>query len=375
LPGGAKASSPRGVSRAEPALAAAPGPLFSRVRWGRLPRLPRAARHRDQEIDMTEPSLAEETPAEPDPESTSWMRRLAADDSAFEDEDEDDVDAGQGPSLASGTLLTLGVLWLAAMMWSAHAELAGATDASVILSSAALSLPAIVAACLLAGAGAGLAAAGRYGGGSTARRAGAGAAAGAVCGLLAAGAVLLTYGGGWSIGALAITIGLAGVVGGAAAAMPLPALAAGVAAALGVFATGVVVRLFEPQLTTLLGAGDSVPSRFEARERYVWLAAFLYGLVAGGIAYLFLRRRGSDLRWPAYLMAGAFAGALLLTGEMLTRVGGGRLLGLVSQISDDDRASLVYASGARINTGLIVLFVGAITAMIAFGRTMRRPEA
>ena len=322
---------------------------------------------------MTEPSLAEESPAEPDPETTSWMRRLAADDAA--DEDENDVDAGLGPSLASGTLLTLGALWLAAMMWSAYKELADATEASVVLSSAALSLPAIVAACLLAGAGAGLAAAGRFGGETPARRAGVGAAAGAICGLLAAGAVLLTYGGGWSIGALAITIGLAGVFGGAAAAMPLPALAAGVAATLGMFATSVLVRLFEPQLTTLLGAGDSVPSQFEARNRYVWLAAFLYGLVGGLIAYLFLRRRGPGLRWPAYLMAGAFAGVLLLTGEVLTRVGGGRLLGLVSQVSDDDRATLVYASGARINTGLIVLFVGAITAMIAFGRTLRRPEA
>jgi hypothetical protein len=329
---------------------------------------------------MTEPSLAEETPAEPDPENTSWMRRLAADDAAYEDEDEDGVDAGPGSSLASGTLLTLAVLWLAAMMWSAYKELTGAPEASVILSSAALSLPAIVVACLLAGAGAGLAAAGRFGGGSLgggsrARRAGVGAAAGAVCGLLAAGLVLLTYGAGWSIGALAITIGLAGVVGGAAAAMPPAALAAGVSATLGLFATGVLVRLFEPQLTSLLGAGDSVPSQSDARDRYLWLAAFLYGLVAGLIAYLFLRRRGSELRWPAYLMAGAFAGALLLTGEVLTRVGGGRLLGLVSQISDDDRASLLYASGARINTALIVLFVGAITAMIAFGRTLRRPEA
>jgi hypothetical protein len=321
---------------------------------------------------MTEPSLAEETPAEPDPETTSWMRRLAADDSAYEDEDE--PDAGQGSSLASGTLLTLGVLWLAAMMWSAYKELAGATDASVILSAAALSLPVIVAASLLAGASAGLAAAGRFGGETPARNAGVGAAAGAVCGLLAAGAVLLTYGGGWSIGALAITIGLAGVVGGAAAAMPLPALAAGVTATLGMFTTSVLVRLFEPQLTSLLGAGDSVPSRFEARDRYVWLAAFAYGLVGGLIAYLFLRRRGAGLRWPAYLMAGAFAGVLLLTGEVLTRVGGGRLVDLVSQISDDDRASLVYASGTRVNTGLIVLFVGAVTAMIAFGRTLRRPE-
>jgi hypothetical protein len=319
---------------------------------------------------MTEPSLAEQTPAEPDPESTSWMRRLAADDSAYEDED----DADREPSLASGTLLTLGVLWLAAMMWSAHAELAGATEATVILSSAALSLPAIVAACLLAGAGSGLAAVGRFGAGSRARQVGVGAAAGAVCGLLAAAAVLLTYGGGWSIGALAITIGLAGVVGGAAAGMPLPALAAGVAATLGVFATGVVVRLFEPQLTSLLGAGDSVPSRFEARDRYLWLAAFLYGLVSGLIAYLFLRRRGPELRWPAYLLAGGFAGALVLTGEVLTRVGGARLLGLVGQLSEEDRATLFYAGSGRIITGLVVFFAGAVTAMIAFGRTLRRPE-
>jgi len=320
---------------------------------------------------MTEPKLAEDSPAEPDPESTSWMRRLAAD-SPYEDED--DIDDGRGPSLASGTLLTLGVLWLAATMWSAHAELAGATAATVVLSSAALSLPAIVAACLLAGAGSGLSAAERFGTGTRIRRTAVGAAAGAVCGLLAAGAVLLTYGTGWSIGVLAITIGLAGLVGGAASAMPLPVLAAGLAATLAVFTTGVVARLLEPQITSLLGAGDSIASRFEARDRYLWLAAFVYGLLAGLIAYLFLRRRGPDLRWPAYMAAGAFAGVLALTAEALTRIGGARLLGLVSQLSADDQASLHYAGGARLTTALIVGFAGAITAMIAVGRTLKRPD-
>jgi hypothetical protein len=324
---------------------------------------------------MTEPRLAEDTPAEPepDPETTSWMRRLAADDDASDDDDAAESD-GVAP-LASGTLLTLGALWLAATMWSAHAEMAGnMADATVVLSSAALALPGTIAASLLAGAAAGLAAAGRFGTDSTGRRVAVGLAAGAVCGVLAAGAILLFYGGGASIAVLAITIGLAGLIGGATAAIPLPTLAAGIAATLGVFVTGVVLSLFQPQLTGLFGAGDTIASRADAVRTYLYVAALTSGLVAGLIAYLFLRRREADLRWPAYLVAGGFAGLLALAAEALTRIGGARLLGLVSELSADDRVSLYYAGGARVTSALIVGFVGAITAMVAFGRTLRRPD-
>jgi hypothetical protein len=330
---------------------------------------------------MTEPRLAENIPADPDPEpqpdadgeTTSWMRRLAAAESEIDDDDEYGDSDGVAP-LASGTLLTLGVLWLAATMWSAHAEMAGGlADASVVLSSAALALPGTVAASLMAGAAAGLVAAGRFGPAWAGRRLTAGLTAGGVCGALAAGAILLSYGGGWSVGVLAITIGLAGLVGGAAVTVGLSTLAAGVAATLGVFVTGVLLSLFQPQLTALLGAGDTIASRADAVRMYVYLAAFTSGLVAGLIAYLFVRRRGPDLRWPAYLVAGGFAGVLLLTAEVLTRLGGARLLGLVGQLSAVDRASLIYAGGARVTSALIVGFVGALTAMIAFGRTLRRP--
>jgi hypothetical protein len=346
---------------------------------------------------MTEPSLAEEAAAaaapktqasrrpesEPPPavagppaesDTTRWMQKLADDGPESPDSDLDvDDDA---PPLAAGTLLTLGLLWLGATMWSAHAELAGnIADATVVLSSAALALPGTVTASLLAGAAAGLTAASRFAGtGPAARRLAVGLAAGTASGGLAAGAIVLAYGGGWAVAAVAITIGVAGMLGGTTAVLPPPALAAGIAGTLGVFVTGVVLSLFQSQLKTLFGAGATVDSQKQAADLYLYAAALVAGLVAGAIAYLFLRRRGPGLPWPAYLLAGATAGLLALIAEALTRIGGARLIGLVSDLSDNDRETLTYLAGARVVSALVVGFAGGLTAMIAVGRTLRRPE-
>ena len=324
--------------------------------------------------------IADEGAGEADPiesDTSRFMRRLT-DDAPAGDGDDDLDESGESDAapVGSTTLLLLGLVWLGAMMWSAHVEMAGnLADATVVLSAAALALPGTVAASLLAGAAAGLAAVDRLGGASpTRRRPVLGIAAGAASGAVAAGVILLAYGTGSAVTALAVTVGVAGLLGGAAAATPPPALAAGVAATLGVFVTGVVLNLFQPQLTALFGAGDTVASRAGAYDLYVSTAAFVSGLVAGLIAYLFLRSRGPDLRWPAYLFAGAFAGLLAMLAEALTRIGGARLLSFVSDLSAADQGTLDYLGGARIKSALIVGFVGGIAAMIAFGRTLRRPD-
>ena len=90
---------------------------------------------------------------------------------------------------------------------------------------------------------------------------------------------------------------------------------------------------------------------------------------------MFLRRRAEPPRWPAYMGAGAVAGLLLILTEVLTMIGGARLFALVGQISAVDRVSLAYVDSTRIEQALTVMFLGAITATIAIGRTLKRPDA
>ena len=94
------------------------------------------------------------------------------------------------------------------------------------------------------------------------------------------------------------------------------------------------------------------------------------GLVAGLVAYWYLRRRGGGARFPAYLVAGGATGILLLATEVLTHVGGGGLLHVARAISADDRTVIDLLAGNRVIHGLLVMFIGALTALIAFGRTL-----
>ena len=65
--------------------------------------------------------------------------------------------------MGAGVLFVLGLLWLAATMWSARASFNGdADDPTVVVSSAALVLPGVVVATLMAGAAAGLAGVSRF---------------------------------------------------------------------------------------------------------------------------------------------------------------------------------------------------------------------
>jgi hypothetical protein len=78
--------------------------------------------------------------------------------------------------------------------------------------------------------------------------------------------------------------------------------------------------------------------------------------------------------WPWYLLAGALPGLVLLIGYVVTRIGGAALLQLVSDFSPGDRFVVGYGNNARLSNALVVGFVGGIVAMIAVGRTLRRPE-
>jgi len=280
---------------------------------------------------------------------------------------------GPGPSWL---LATLALAWLAAMLWVAHASISADVGA-VALATAASSLPPVVSAGLVAGAAVGLLAATLL---THARpllaeragiRPGVALAAGAVAGLLAGGAFVLGSGSDPARMAVAGTLAAAVTVGSAiAGARASRVVAAIVTAGLAVFATGFLLSLFKQPLLDLYGAGADAASQEGAAGYFAATAAIASGMVAGLTAYRVLggARRDPAVRWPAYLVAGAGSGVLLLVAELLLRTGGAELLRLVREISDFDRTAQTWADGSRVNNALVVLFVGAIVALFALGR-------
>jgi hypothetical protein len=333
-----------------------------------------SAGHRDLEITMTEPDLAavpRQRTASPIPQRyrTRWMQRLEEETTQSEDAAVEVESAGVG----GGIVFTLGLIWLAATMWTAHASITGnAGNTAVALGSAAAALPGVIAASLLAGATAGLLATGRFAAepSSAVRRALVGLAAGAVLGLIAAGVILFGYGLSSSIALLAITVGAGSALGGAAAAVPRPVFAASLVATFVVFVVGVIFNVLQPRLTDLFGAGSTVSSQANASQIFAYVQAGVSGVAAGLIAFWFLRRHGSRA-WPWYLLAGALPGLLLLLTELLTHLGGASLLGVVKSFSEGDRALVEFTDFARLRNALVVLFVGGLASMIAVGRTLR----
>jgi hypothetical protein len=278
----------------------------------------------------------------------------------------------------TGLLLVLGLAWLAAILWVAHASIMA--DTRLALSTAAIALPTVIATSVVAGAIAGFATVtmlAARGVGIVARvlpRIGLSLGAGLVTSGLGSLAILLTFGAQTSVATIAIAVAVAGVLGGALGALrPAEVAAAGFTAALAVLVVGFVVRLFKDPLMDLYGggAGADAASVNSASGYFLFTDALLGGLAAGAVAYLHLRAsRAAGRRWPAYLVAGGLSGALLLLAEAITRIGGGPLLRLASSISAGDQEAFDGAGVARVKYGLVVFFLGAIVAMVAFGRTL-----
>jgi hypothetical protein len=288
----------------------------------------------------------------------------------------DDRPAGRAVFVLAG----LAVAWLAATLWSAHATITGSGgDDLLALNRAALTLPSVIIASLVAGVAVGLAAIAvleRRGRALTRLgRLAAGAGAGVVTGLVIVALILTSYGTGSSLVVLATGVGAASVIGGAVSAIPPDAIVgAAVAGTVAWFLLGLVQGALNDQLLGLFGAGNSAASRVHATSRLLLTVALTGGIVAGLVAYRYLRPRGEGLRWPAYLLAGAGPGLLLVLANLVALVGGARLRALAAGSSEADSAALHYIGTAGLNTALVVLFIGAITAMIAFGRTLKGPD-
>lgn len=280
----------------------------------------------------------------------------------------------------AGTLAVLALAWLLAMLSSARLALGDSPSADPLtVTRAALELPQVISASLIAGVAVGLAAVslgGRFAPvtlAGAAARYGLAAGAGAATGLAVATPILLRYGGLPSILLLSGTVAVAATLGGLLSAVQHRAVvAAGATGALGVFVVVLIERIFEPDLRRLFGARESAESVVVASGWVVLTASLVAGLVAGGLGYVYLRRAGQPgLRWPAYLLTGALPGLLMLLAELVTRLGGARLFKLVSAASADDDAVLNYFNAARFNRILIVVFVGALVAILLLGRTLR----
>ncbi|MGC5306589.1 hypothetical protein [Micromonospora zamorensis] len=286
------------------------------------------------------------------------------------------------PGAAILALLALG--WLTAMLWSTREAINSAAAGVTAISLSAFALPGVISAALVAGAAVALAAgnllARRYGDWATLRFAGA-IGGGMLVGLGAALAINLTYIDTSPTNVIAGTTAAAAIIGGAVAgARTAPAVGAVVTAALGTLIFVVAFSNARDPLFDLFGAGDSQESLVNAAKWVSRTESLVAGLLAGLLAFGYLtwaRRRALRhdpaapvLRWPAYLLAGAGPGLLLLLAEMIIRVGGRSLLDLASALSEADAVAQTSLGTSRVDNGIWVLFVGALTALIAFGRTL-----
>ncbi|HEX5596475.1 MAG TPA: hypothetical protein VFX61_10730 [Micromonosporaceae bacterium] len=287
------------------------------------------------------------------------------------------------PGPAAGGPLWLAVpalLWLIVMLQSVRVALGSAGAGALNVIEAAIGLPAVVAAALVGGAAVGLTLvrlAARYRSDRSGLRFAVALGAGLLTGVASAAVIITSHAtGGPEITVLAAVIAAAATIGGAVAGVRASSVvAAGVAASLGVFLLTGARALFDSELLDLLGAADSPASVLAAQQRIAWVASGLSGLVAGLIAFAYLRRATRSAATPprtaAYLTAGGSVGAMLLITEVITRVGGARLLDVARSLSESDKLFQDLADAARLTSALTVFFVGALTAMIGYGRTLR----
>jgi hypothetical protein len=267
------------------------------------------------------------------------------------------------------TIAVVGLVWLAITLAVGHGSLHG-NARDIALSTAVLSLPALIQAALFAGAATGFAVS--FSVRRTGLRYAVGVLAGLGVGVLALAVVLLAYampaGAGTALGA---SLAMAGALGGALSAVrPAPMVSSGLLAMIPVLVLGYAVGHFSEGLLRLFGANGSAASRYSASGYLGFTSALVQGLLAGLVSYLLLRRSG--VRFPAFGLAGALPGLFIGLAEVFTRVAAPRLLSLATEVSAWDKVIYGLGNGNRANQALVVFFVGALTAIIAHGRTLGR---
>ena len=295
-----------------------------------------------------------------------------------------DAQDGTEQAPSRGLLLAaVGLVWLAAMLWSARATITSGGNAEMEVTSTAYALPGAISASLVAGAAAALAVlAFLTRGGRTPAvtvRFVIATGTGLAIGLLGGLSIITINTEGWLYAVVGGTVAAAATIGGALAAFRYRRVIAAICwAAVTVFVVGFALNVLQDMLLPFLGSGETAASRAGAASWFGLLQSVLSGVAGALVAYRLLRRArrradGPDLRWPLYALAGAGPGLLLVVGEGLARTAGSRVLELAGKVSELELTVQQMLSGSRLNNGLIVLFVGTFTAIIAVGRTLGTP--
>ncbi len=288
--------------------------------------------------------------------------------------DEPATRVGRGPLVVAA----ISVAWFVAVLWLTHASVVGERQTQLALVNASLAMPLLIASGIVAGAGLAVVVVGWLTARGTVGQARwqvlAGTGAGLLLGAIAGGLVLVGYGTATALVSLSIAMALAAAAGGALGGVPWPAVVvAGVVGSLVRFALGFLEGLFGGRLREAIARDDSVAAQLAAVGQIGFAMALLGGAVAGLTASIYLRRSG--LKWPAYLAAGAAPGLLLLVADVATRLGGTPLLRAMSgNDAFDERATRLVAD-TRLSTALVVLFTGAVVAIIVHGRTLGPAKA
>lgn len=272
-------------------------------------------------------------------------------------------------------IAAVGLVWLAVTLGVARGSLHGRSG-DVALSTAALSLPALVQAALFAGVSAAFAVTLTLV--RTRTRVIAGFLTGLGVGTLAFAVVLLGYG--LQSGpetAVAGAVGLAGLLGGGLGALrPARMISAGLIATFPVLLLGYLIGHFSEELLRFFGNTGTTASRYSASGYVGMTEAIAQGMAAGIVAYLLLRRGGpiqtGDRRvnFLAFGFAGALPGLIIGFAEIFTRLVAPRLLAMASEVSIYDKIIFSWGNDNRTNQALVVFFIGALTALIAHGRTL-----
>jgi hypothetical protein len=269
-------------------------------------------------------------------------------------------------------LAVVGLLWMAGLLWSARATITGRDDAAMEVTSTAYALPGAISASLVAGAATALAVVAavsrRRPPGATTRFAVA-TGTGLGLGLLGALAIITINTEGWVYAVVGGSVAAAATIGGALGGFRMPRVIAAICwGAVAVFLVGVLLTFVQDFLFGVFGAGDTAASQTSAAGWYSLTQSALSGLAAGLVAYALLRH--DRLPWTFYALAGAGPGLLGIVGELLTRTAGARVLELAGRVSELELTVQRVLSGSRLNSALVVLFVGAVVAIIAYGRSL-----
>jgi hypothetical protein len=268
----------------------------------------------------------------------------------------------------------LALIWLPFMLWASYGSIHTSEGGSIAVATAAEALPGVVQATFAAALGAALLATSAVRGRGSAVRWITALAGGLVIGVVAALVIFTVYGHAAGLASVEIAVGVVGVVAGAFAGPK--AIRAGVASGLaGLLTSLIVYRILVAHnvLTRTIkwfGAGDTIDSYLKASARVAYFNSAVAGILAGYVAYRVLKRTEPAARFPLYQLAGGFAGLALLLCELVTRIGGANLLDVVKSISPEDRTLFDLARPANVNNDILLLFVGAIVALIAFGRSL-----